>query len=321
MKFINYLGLVVVLSVLGILYSRYERKFQPEVKGDDLVKKYLLNENIVYNKPNLWIHVKNEINARDWINFGSRNSDDVNKPYIRVCIESIIKYNQDDFNIFIINDESFNKLLDDWNIVIDNVPNPLKENVRKVGIGMILYNHGGINLPRSFLCMKKLKLLYKEGVNNNKMFCVENINRSVDQYKEEYLPDLKILGCPKYNDEMKNYYTYMNESIGLDNTDEINIMGKFNNWLKREVEKYNINVLDGRLIGVKDKYNKYVCLEDLMGESLIGFDKFYSGILVDEDELEKRTKYKWFNRLSKKQLFESNTILGEQMLISHGETI
>ena len=58
-----------------------------------------------------------------------------------------------------------------------------------------------------------------------------------------------------------------------------------------------------------------------MGESIINFDKVYSGIYVDEDELEKRTKYKWFNRLSKKQIFESNTILGEQMLISHGDVI
>ena len=95
-------------------------------------------------------------------------------------------------------------------------------------------------------------------------------------------------------------------------------LGQEKQWLKEEANNYRINVVDGRLVGLKDVHNKHITLEDLMGESIISFDENKSGICVDEEELEKRTKYGWFNRLSKEQLFRSNTILGEQMLLSHG---
>ena len=118
---------------MGILFKRYQRKyeFDPELKGDALVKKYLLNDEIVYGKPNLWIHINYEKNSRNWKSFQSRSSMELNKPYMEACVETIIKYNGDYFNIFIINDETFSKLLDDWDITIENVPNPIKKHAKK----------------------------------------------------------------------------------------------------------------------------------------------------------------------------------------------
>ena len=112
MNLVNYIGMVLALTTMGILFKRYQRKyeFDPELKGNDLVKKFLLNDQIIYGKPNLWIYNKYEKNSRKWDSFYSRSNNNVNKPYIQVCIESIVKYNGDDFNIFIVNDESFSKL-------------------------------------------------------------------------------------------------------------------------------------------------------------------------------------------------------------------
>ena len=321
MKILNYIGLIVVLSTLGILFKRSQSKYDPdeELKRNDLVKKYLLNDNIIYGKPNLWIFVKKELNSRNWNSFGSRMNNDVNKPYIRVCIESIIKYNQDDFNIFIVNDNSFSNLLKDWNIIIDNIPDPIKGNVRRLGIAKLLYEYGGISVSRSFLCNKNLSKFYMNEVKGNNMFCVENVNKSTNQLKDEFLPDDKIIGCNKSNEKMGEYVKYIEKTIKEDNSNESKITGNFRYWLNEEAKKFNIKVVNGKMIGIKDKYDKLVSLEDLMGESIISFCNFTIGQYVEEDDLEKRTKYKWFNRLSKKQLFESNTVFGNLMLLSHGE--
>ena len=124
-----------------------------ELKGNDLVNKYLLNDEMIYGKPNMWIHMDYVNNARNWKDFKSRRSRDLNKDYINICIESIIKYNSENFNIFIINDDSFRKLLENFDVNINNVPEPIKSNVRKLGICKLLYKYGGIKVSKSFLQM------------------------------------------------------------------------------------------------------------------------------------------------------------------------
>ena len=89
-------------------------------------------------------------------------------------------------------------------------------------------------------------------------------------------------------------------------------------WLKEEVEKFNIKLIDSRLVGMKSTDNVYVGIEELLGDSIISFDKNKIGIYLDECEIGKRNAYNWFNRMSKEQIFNSSTIIGEQMLLSHG---
>jgi len=321
MKLLNYIGLLMILTTMGLLFKRYQKKYEldPELKDNDLVKKYLLNDDIIYGKPNLWIHVQGEKNSRNWQSFNSRNSKTLNKPYIKVCIESIIKYNSDSFNIFIINDDTFSKLLEDWNIIIGNVPEPIKENVRKLGICKLLYKYGGINIPSSFLSTISLMNLYNEGIRGNKMFCVENINDSISQFADEILPDDIIMGCNKYCEKMKFLCDFVSNVVSSDYTNESKIKGTINKWLNAEAKDYKINVINGRLIGIKDVNNKYISLDDLLGISKINFDENKSGIYINEKMLDSRTKFNWFIRLSKEQIFNSNTNLGHLILLSHVE--
>ena len=41
------------------------------------------------------------------------------------------------------------------------------------------------------------------------------------------------------------------------------------------------------------------------------------GILIPSDEILKRRKYEWFSRLSHKQVLQSNTIIGNYLLLSN----
>ena len=80
----RYISAFVILTVLGILYEKYKIKFVPDEElCYDLIKKYLLNSNeYLGGKPILWIHSTHNINARNWKNFGSRNTNNLNQPYI-----------------------------------------------------------------------------------------------------------------------------------------------------------------------------------------------------------------------------------------------
>ncbi len=321
MNLVNYIGMVVALTTMGILFKRYQRKyeFDPELKDNDLVKKFLLNDQMIYGKPNLWIYNKYEKNSRNWDSFYSRSNNNVNKPYIQACMETIVKYNGDDFNIFIVNDESFSKLLDDWNVVLSNVAEPMKEKVRKMGMCKLLYKYGGMYIPRSFLSTCKLKNIYMDGIRHNKMFCVESVNRSTSQLDNEFIASNVIMGCMKFCDKMNEYIEYLHNLVKSDYTKESCILGQENKWLQLEYDKYSVNVVNGRLIGIKDRQDVAIGLEDLLGESILSFDKNKSGIYIDEEQLSSRSKLNWFDKISKEEIFKSNTVLGDQMLLSHGK--
>ena len=320
MNLVNYIGMVVAITTMGILFKRYQRKyeFDPELKDNDLVKKFLLNDEMIYGKPNLWIYNKYEKNSRNWDNFYSRSNFNVNKPYIQVCMESIVKYNGDDFNIFIVNDESFSKLLEDWNIVLSNVAEPMKEKARKLGMCKLLYKYGGMFIPRSFLSTCNLKNMYLDGVRHNKMFCGESINRSTSQFDNEFMASNIIMGCMKFNGNMKSYVDYLHDLVKNDYTNESNVVCQEKKWLQLECNNYSVNLINGKLLGIKDKQGVAIGVEDLLGESVLSFDKNKSGIYIDEEQLSSRTKLNWFDKISKEEIFKSNTVLGDQMLLSHG---
>ena len=78
MDLVKYVTFFTIITAVGMLYDRYKKKWgaDEELKDDVLVKEYLLGENTILggNKPTLWVHTEYNINARDWDNFGSRNS-------------------------------------------------------------------------------------------------------------------------------------------------------------------------------------------------------------------------------------------------------
>ena len=84
----------IILTAVGILYERYNRKFNhfDEVRQYELIKKYLLNDSSLASskKPIIWIHTTYDVNARNWESFYSRSNENINQPYILLCIKSII---------------------------------------------------------------------------------------------------------------------------------------------------------------------------------------------------------------------------------------
>ena len=150
------------------------------------------------------------------------------------------------------------------------------------------------------------------------MFCVENVNKSTSQLDNEFMASNVMMGCMKFCDKMKSYIDYLNNLVKSDYTNESNIVGQENKWLQLECDNYSVNMVNGRLIGIKDKYDEVIGVEDLLGESILNFDKSKSGIYIDEDAISERTKLNWFDKISKEEVFRSNTAIGDQILLSHG---
>ena len=320
MKSFTSITLFIILIVLLILYRIIESNRLGEETQDniDTIQKYLFNDTDLTNskKPILWLHVPHEYNSRNWLSFGSRSTFNLNQEYLYLTVKSIIHKCDKSFTICLINDQSFNKLLPNWSIDMDNISSPISDKIRTLGLMKLLYNYGGLICPISFLCIQDLKLLYDTGTNGHKMFLCEFVNTNITSTETFFYPNLLFSGAPKKSPTVLNLIDFIQRTISTDFTDESTFLGEFNRWCERKISSQEINLIDGMYIGTKTTDNKRILVDNLLQQNYLNlYPKLY-GIYIPSDEILKRKYYEWFARLSAKQVLESNTIIGNYILIT-----
>ena len=316
----NLFILFFILIVLGFLYKRFEDKRMREENGDnyEAIQKYLLDDVTLAKskKPILWIHVPYEYNSRHWLSFGSRSSFDLNQPYLYLTVRSIIKHCEESFTICIIDDTSFQKLIPNWNINMTSISDPILSNMRKLGLSKLLYIYGGLLCPISFVCLKDLIGLYNKGTIGHKMFVCETVDRNISSTDLDFYPNFSFCGAPKNCETMFKLTEFIQRIITNDYTQESIFLGEIDKWINEKIHKNNINFIDGNEIGIKTINDKQVLLDNLISNHYLDLYKGTYGILIPSNELLNRVKYEWFARLSEKQVLESDTIIGNYILLS-----
>jgi len=316
----NLLILFFILIVTGFLYKRYENKLKSEEDSDiyNAIHKYLLDDVTLgkSKKPILWIYVPYEYNSRNWASFGSRSSFDLNQPYLYLTARSIIQRCDESFTICIIDDSSFKKLIPNWNINTSAIAEPMLSNVRTLGMLKLLYIYGGLICPISFVCLKNLDTLYEKGTSGGKMFICESVARNVSSTELDFFPSLALCGAKKNCYMINDLCNFIQITNSYDYTANVKFIGEYDRWCKKNIENGKIRMINGVEIGTKTIDEKQVVIDDLMSNYYLNICQNAYGILIPADELLKRTKFNWFARLSPKQVLESETIIGNYILLS-----
>ena len=318
---LKYIIYFIILTSIGMLYDKYKKKYLPSDhdRNDKMIREFLLNDSVISNsKPIMWIHTSYDINSRYWPSFYSRNTKQLNEPYIQACVESLVKHCGNSFNICLIDNNSFSKLLPQWNIDINRLANPLKAHMERLGLARLLYSYGGFLVPNSIIALKDLSDVFTQALSKTDAFVVEGINRTKTNDISLFIPNSKIMGCMKNSKNMNNYLKYLETLVATDFTEAMDFEGTTNKWLYKETTEGRITLLNGKLFGIRNNEECPVYIEQLLQNSFIKFNSQMVGLYLPNDEILLRTKYGWFPRMSKKQVMESNTIAGKYMLISHG---
>lgn len=318
----NLFILFFILIVLSFFYRRLEDKRMREENKDnyEAIQKYLLDDVTLgkSKKPILWIHVPYEYNSRKWLSFGSRSSFELNQPYLYLTVRSIIKHCEKTFTICIFDDNSFQKLIPGWNIDMTRLSDPILSNMRTLGMMKLLYIYGGMMCPISFLCMKDLSGLYAKGTRGNKMFVCETIDRNSTSVRMNFYPSTSFCGAPKECEMVAKLCNYIQAVSSNDHTAESKFLGQYDRWCMKNVEEGRINLIEGIEIGTKTIDDKQIILDDLMSNHYLDLYKGTYGILIPSNELLSRLQYGWFVRSSPRQVLESDTIIGNYLLLSIG---
>ena len=315
----------ILITLFGYLYEKY--RFNEDSKKElakyDKVKNFLFDGDtfpLLTDKPFLWIHNNHKKNSREWPSFYSRTTENLNQPYLQLCIESIVRHCGDSFNICIIDDDTFSKILPGWRIDMNRLPNPFRDHTRAVGMTKLLYYYGGLVVPNSLMVLKDLYPIYKNSIKENDMFTFECVDRNSTAVYTAFFPDMRVLGCKKQTPLIKSFVDFLDQRNMGDFTSEPDFLGQANRWLFEKCQNKEMGLIPGNYIGTRTLYDKPVLIDDLLSESYIDFDtNKLCAIYIPADEVLRRTKYEWFARMSIKQVLLSGSLIAKYLLLSMGQ--
>lgn len=279
---------------------------------DERIKNHLLHSGLYAQKPVMWIMIEKEFNTRDWRHFHERTQTSMNMPFVLLTLRSIIENNAESFTICIINDDSFERILPNWRVNLNELADPICSNMRQLAITQMLYTYGGMMVPMSFICVKDMKSLYENGISDKGMFVMNTKGKSVNGL--DVMPDSVWMGCKKRNKNMKEMMLFMEVLTSYDYTSESEFLSRISEYCKKEE---GIKVIDSKYIGVKSDRNKLIGIEDLMSNKYVGLDKSSYGMYVPWKEITSRPKYDWFARLDSEGVLRSNTAVGNWLMQSY----
>jgi hypothetical protein len=314
-----YLYVFSILLVVNFVGYNILKRLNPSVDDDyALIKKYLLNDtfgsaksnsapflglssssDVEKRKPKCWIHVKHEINSRQWKSFYSKNTMDLNQPYLHLTIKSIIDNCGDDFNICLIDDSTFSHIIPDWTMDISKTADPLKTYLREYLMMRILHLYGGIIVPPSFLCKNSFKELYENATMTNVPFIFEKRNNTCDLRKRKelplFVPDIMFMGAKKNDETVGKLVEMLKQNTQNKHTTlEPAFLGNSVDWTLEAVRNNTMLLCDGEEIGIKTEDRKPVLLDNLMEEKPLKIANAYYGVYIPADEILSRNKYQWF---------------------------
>jgi hypothetical protein len=312
----------LIIMFIGFIYDKYKKTIDIEEQYTDgeLIQKYLLNDSSLTrnNKPILWIHIEFDKNARSWESFGSRTSDNLNQPYQYLTIRNMIEMCGESFNVCLIDDDAFIKIIPEWRTRVEHLPRPLRGHIRDLALATVLHLYGGLLLPSSFICLYDLRSLYDAHMGKANVMMGELRTVSSLATERQYSPSTKIMGCRKFDSVMKEYMDYLMDLYGRDQTQEADFTGESTRWwLAKQISvPSSVSLIPPEELGAKTTTNQPVRIEELLGDTDVALSPTAAGLYIPEQEILKRSKYQWFARLSPKQVLESKTLIGKYLLIN-----
>lgn len=341
-----YFVCVIVAAIVMVIFrgeflaALTNREKQSEY---DLIKKYLLNESPLYGykRPKIWVHSTYAYNERLWKSYRERGSYDLNQPYLHLTIRTIINHCGNDFNVCLIDDDTFGKIIPSWTLDIKAQPTPVQQKWREYGMAMLVYFYGGMVVPNSFICTRNLMELYRQGVNaqsqqeiypssGTRMFVVEKPNMYCDRLKDVngpklFLPDVYFYGAPKNHSMVQKLCDFLKPdgSIAFYSGDS-EFVGRTGRWLHNQRKTRDddtqkddevVYVLSGEHTGVKTAKQNPVTIEHLLRETFIDYDpdKLF-GVYLPSNDILSRTHYEYFAKLSSEDIMLRSNLMASRYL-------
>lgn len=299
----TYLVLVGLVVALG---QWHKRRTQYGDSSDNAIYRKIIDRHLLQDTTDLggktpvWVPVVHENNARHWPSYGSRMTRDINKPYLTLCIETIVKNAGEDYSVVVLDDTSYGRLIPGWDIDLSTIAEPMRGYLRTLAQWKILYYYGGVLCPPTTICLKSFDVL--TDVASDRCFSVEVPSTALSD--NLYQASTGFMGSPIDDACMQKLIESLEKVVSYDSTEAVVFNGDVQHIVAQAAQRGELTVIDGSLVGVKSVSGCPVTVDNLF-EGVEMPDDLW-GVVLPEAAISARQQYGWFQRMSSKQIMESS---------------
>lgn len=303
MNLVFIIVLVIITTFIYINRSTYRLKLidnSPVCNCDEISSCFYQNFIDIdkSTKTKIFIHISRERNERNWENFGSRSTMEMNLDVTRLCIESVIKFCSNNYEVILYTNDDMSNLIPHDELC--NIKSPellagvdLKqwENYCKL---KILHHYGGVVMNPYFLFNQcpddklfnptalTVCNINNEGISSSNLTTISTIGHMMSSPKSD-----NILG------EYLKYFEYLCQNNYAEDKQLFESMvGKI-----EPVEYFS-----PAEIGSCDANGDPLCLEDIFSTRSIQLSISNFCIFVNIEKLKRSRKYGWILKMNKEQL-------------------
>jgi hypothetical protein len=306
-KFFAPTVLLIVAVTIGILAYKAPKSEKASVFIGLTTKKLMNPEN---NLPPLWLFYNDgDVNSRNWADFMGRSSRALNRPYLNLCYETIVNASKGKYRIEVIQGlgDAISRLGGP-----EFVPSPLRntkaflqeEEIQFLSMAF-LTKFGGLWMNPSTICIRSLPELPKDsiigfGTSNSETY--SGVGGTV-------VPNISYLWVPVANHPVPTKWASIlfERQNGFTGGQRVRRDAQWD-WTFVTTGHKDIKVLPQSTVQRKAN-GRRIELDDLLSsDGTIPFpipdDAFM--VPVPFFELDRRSSYQWFLRMSEDQIMESD---------------
>jgi hypothetical protein len=299
-------GMMIYLILFIVLFVFLNYNYYKQKKRDQLeeTRKEELPLEIFFYHPDLlskskrrkiWIYLPLDLNGRVWENFGSRTSNHLHLSVLNLCVKSIIDWCSQSYDIVLFTDQDICEILK-TKVNLSSLSGDVLEKHRRLYILEILYEYGGIIVPPTLYMRNNLKTQDIA----DKLYVCDMVN-TTNVSCSKRLPSSILIGSPPQDTQLREYIDTLYQ-----NSNEEFIDNYFVN--------NNILVVDGSVFGTKDKHGNDVTLDILMSNTKLSLPEYNVGLYMPREELLSRNYYKWYCKMSEKQVLKTDCAFSYYMI-------
>lgn len=302
--------LVFIIIVVSMIYLNYNAHkveiidFKKRCTCQDVSCRFYSNYTDINRskKTKIFVHISQERNERNWLDFGSRSTTDLNMDICILCIESIITFCDKQYEIILYTNNDVMNMIPDDELCSISEPGLLS------GVDLkqwetyckfkILELYGGIVMcpyflfrappPQSFYSPKTLTVC-------------EMSNEGLQVSNLDMIPYFgSMMASPKNDKNVKFYVKYLKYLCQNHYSADTEYFNSANDQLNKVLK------FPSEAIGTTDTKGKPLYLENLFSNEHFYFPKGNFCIFVNIELLKRSRKYGWILKMSKCDMTKSN---------------
>jgi len=309
MRWAIFIGIVILIAITLAIVKRNELMDNDFFKNRRLLR-------IGEDYPIIWLYYdSSQVNSRKWSDFMARSSRVIHEPFLNLCYNSIVKKNGQQYRVEVIGGlEDLAMRLGGW----EALPGPLRSPIADVTErdlnwirAAVLAKWGGLWLHPSTICIGGFGKLPKDKI----------IGFGSDPWEERgesSVPSLRAIWAPRA--EMPEFVSWAaaarNRVESHSSNSEIR-RDEVWDW-KKFCEPTAVQMAGAELNRKRD--GRRIEIEDLLmagqgGDMPISITEETIYIPIPWKEIQRRSVYGWFLRMSEEQVMESDLVVKHLFLV------